>query len=109
MICASSARRWNRSLPGSSLPSTSLLEYDKLLHVLQFVPLGWLWMAALRTPVRRRTWLVLGGCALFAVLTELYQGLLPFERHPDPYDALADTLGACAGVLFYRLRHRSHT
>ena len=97
------------TVPGSSLPSTSLLEYDKLIHFLIFVPFGWLWMAALRMPVQRRTWLVLGGGALFAVLTELYQSLLPFQRHPDPYDALADTLGACAGVLFYRLRPRSRT
>ena len=94
------------SLPGRSLPSVSLLEFDKLIHFLLFAGFAWLWMAALRAPLRRRTLYVLAAGATYAVLSELYQSLLPFDRRADLLDVLADMAGLCAGLLLYHLRLR---
>ena len=49
--------------------------------------------------------LVIGVC--YAIGTELDQGLLPFERTPDPLDVVANTLGLLAAVAVYRLRYRT--
>jgi VanZ family protein len=98
------------SLPGQSLPDITLFRFDKLIHFALFAGFGWLWMAALRQPLARRAGVVLAAGLAYAVLTEPYQGLLPFERAPDPYDALANALGLGAGVLAFRLlRKRSAT
>jgi VanZ family protein len=89
------------TLPGSSLPSTSLWEYDKVGHFVLFAVFGWLWMRALPASSRVVTLSVLAGGIFYAVGTEIYQGLLPFDRHPDPYDALANIAGLFAGMIAY--------
>ncbi|GIV59967.1 VanZ family protein [Rhodocaloribacter litoris] len=96
------------SLPGESLPDLALLSYDKAGHFVLFAVLGWLWMAAMTRPLPARTWWVLTGGSVFAAMSELYQGLLPWQRLPDVYDVLADMLGLFAAVQAYRLRHRKH-
>lgn len=94
------------SIPGSSLPDTALLSYDKVAHFVLFAGLGWLWMRALRIPLLRRAAVVLACGLAYAVLSEVYQGLLPFERAPDVYDALADSAGVATAVLLYVLVRR---
>lgn len=96
------------TVPGSSLPSTKVWEFDKLVHFAMFAGFGWLWMAALAYPLGRRALVVLGCGVAYAVLTELYQGILPFDRSPDPYDTLANTAGLCVSLLlFYRYTRRA--
>jgi VanZ family protein len=87
------------SLPGRSLPQSGLFEFDKLIHAALFFGFGVLWLLALQAPLPLRRWRVLFVGLAFAVLTEVYQGVLPFERFPDPYDALANGLGLCAALL----------
>lgn len=87
------------SLPGRTLPQSGLFEFDKLIHAALFFGFGVLWLLALQAPLRIRRWRVFLAGLAFAVLTEVYQGLLPFERFPDPYDALANGLGLCAALL----------
>lgn len=89
------------SLPGQDIPDISLFEYDKLAHFVMFAAFGWVWMYALRMPVRPRILWVLAGGIAYAFLTEVYQGLLPFERQPDLYDALANTGGLLTSVSLY--------
>jgi VanZ family protein len=90
------------TIPGQDIPP-QLLSLDKVAHLGLFAVLGVLSMRALP---RIWPWVLLGGIA-FAVGTELYQGLLPWERIPDPYDALADTLGLALGIgLFFLLPRR---
>lgn len=88
------------SIPGDSLPDSSILSFDKLGHFGMFAIFGWLW-SRMTTPAG--TWWVLAGGIAFAVATEIYQGLLPFDRTPDPFDALADLIGLLTGILTYRL------
>lgn len=94
------------SIPGRSIPDVALFSFDKLAHFVLFAGFGWLWMAALPGSLRRRTaGVALAGIA-FGILTEFYQGLLPFEREPDPYDALADAAGVLCAVLLFAWRGR---
>ena len=83
------------TIPGSDLPKINIVSFDKAAHFVVFAGFGWLWMWALReTP--RRTWRVLAFGLAYAVLTEIYQGFLPF--------------GLLAAVLVYRMwkvRHAS--
>jgi len=82
------------SIPGTSLPSVSLWEFDKVAHFALFFGFGALGLWAYP---KRAGWVLLAGLA-YAVGTEFYQGLLPWPRTPDPYDALANTIGLFAGV-----------
>lgn len=97
------------TLPGAAIPAPQLWDFDKLAHFSLFAGFGWLWMRALEHDLYRRALAVLAAGVAYAVLSELYQGLLPWPRTPDPYDALADAAGAAAGVLLYVLRHRPRT
>ena len=90
------------TIPGSNLPKINIVSFDKAAHFVVFAGFGWLWMRALReTPWS--TWGVLAFGLVYAVLTEIYQGFLPFDRTPDPRDALANALGLLAAVLIYRM------
>ncbi len=94
------------SIPGRDLPKVDIVSFDKMAHFAVFAGFGWLWMRALRGPMPGRTWWVLATGLAYAVLTEIYQGFLPFERTPDPLDALANALGLLAAVLLYAFRER---
>ena len=89
------------SLPGRDLPQVDMVSFDKAVHFIMFASFGGLWMRAFPG---RTVWVLAAGLA-FALFTEIYQGFLPFERTPDPYDALFNALGLCAAVVIYRLRH----
>lgn len=94
------------SIPGRSLTPSGLFEFDKLIHAVFFAGFGLLWLLAAQTPLRIRLRRVLLAGLALAVLTELYQGLLPFERFPDPYDALANAVGLIAALVAYGWWHR---
>jgi VanZ family protein len=86
-------------IPGRSLPSTTLLEYDKAIHAGLFLVLAVLWMRAARFSSVNTVVLVLMGGILFSVLSEWYQGILPVDRQPDVLDSVADLVGFLAGSL----------
>ncbi|MEL6445481.1 MAG: VanZ family protein [Bacteroidota bacterium] len=94
------------SIPGQDLPP-DLLSFDKVAHLGLFAVLGVLWMRAM--PREAWPWVLVGGI-VFGIGTELYQGMLPWERKPDPYDALADGLGMVLGVGYWLWweRRREH-
>lgn len=91
------------TVPGSDLPKVNIVSFDKAAHFGVFALFGWLWMVALGGALARKIGRVLAGGLAYAVLTEIYQGILPFDRNPDPMDALANALGLLAAVLVYRL------
>lgn len=94
------------SLPGRSLPSTTLIAFDKAAHALMFAGFGLLWMHTLSHPLwARARWVLLAGL-LYAIGTEGYQGLLPFERTPDSLDVLANMAGLLLAVGGYVLWRR---
>ncbi len=91
------------TIPGSDLPKINIVLFDKAAHFVVFAGFGWLWMRALRGTPLRNTQRVLAGGLAYTVLTEIYQGILPFDRTPDPVDVLANALGLLAAVLVYRV------
>lgn len=100
------------SLPPSSLSSVEPgLSYDKALHFVLFGVFGGLWMRALCPPegadlgrrLRRHAVRSMTFGGLFAVMSEVYQWLLPTGRMAESYDVLADAVGLTAGILAYVL------
>lgn len=93
------------TLPGSAMPSNRLWEFDKIIHAGLFFVLTLLWLSALTRGRLDRGLAVLAVILAFSVLTELYQGMLPFGRQADMLDAAADSVGAAIGfVLWVPLR-----
>jgi len=103
------------SIPAASLsPIKPALSADKFIHFGLFAVFGALWMRALCPPQAsahrcRYSLYLLGGGSLFAVGTEIYQHILPIQRHGDPYDALADGSGLLLAVIVYALLMRSNS
>lgn len=94
------------SLPGSRLPDSSVLEFDKLIHFGLFFVLTLLWLAAISRGRIGPGLAVLTIILAFSVLSELYQAWLPFGRTADFLDSAADALGAVTGFLLWLpLRH----
>lgn len=95
------------TLPGSQLPESSLLEYDKLIHGVLFFVLTILWLAAVSKAQWGPAVTVFSLILAFSVFSELYQEWLPFGRHADYLDSVADAFGAFLGLLFWLpLRYR---
>jgi len=86
------------SIPGADLPLPPI-RFDKLVHAVLFFVFAWLWLDTKRKtpPVLK----VLIAVVILAVCTEVYQGFLPWERIPDPYDSLANLIGGLLGIFAY--------
>jgi VanZ family protein len=91
------------SLPGRSLPTVSLWEFDKLVHVFLFGMQTLLFWLALELPepmYRRPLQSVITAAiltALFGAASEVYQHLFT-DRTADINDVLANIAG-CSAVL----------
>ena len=96
------------SLPGDELPTISLdlFEPDKIAHFILFFVFGWLWLEAL--PISRKSRIIIGTVgSLYAVFTEIYQGIIPMGRTPDPMDAVANVIGLFFAIgLYHWLRSK---
>jgi len=78
--------------------------YDKLGHFGLFcVQAALLYLAAAGRP--RAVWLIGGALAGWAGLSELLQATLTVDRSSDPWDALADLVGAGLGLALGRWCH----
>ncbi|GAA4452675.1 hypothetical protein GCM10023189_16470 [Nibrella saemangeumensis] len=82
------------SVPGPELPPITEEFNDKWMHVVIFLPVGFLWVWAGYRPLA----VLLGGIG-YGILIELFQGIAPINRSCDWRDALADALGVVVGVL----------
>ena len=92
------------SIPGNDIPKISfnLFEPDKIAHFILFCTFGWLWLNAIPETTRYRYfWISLSGI-FYAIFTEIYQGMLPFDRTPDPMDSVANIIGLFAALGSYR-------
>lgn len=90
------------ALPASGFGTLDIQGIDKIIHLILFFFFGFLWMAALRSALARRTVTVFLAGLLFAVATEFVQEVLPFGRQSDPMDVLADMIGLTIGIGSYR-------
>jgi len=92
------------SVPGKSLPSVSILDFDKYIHAGLFFVLTILWLAALADRTALRAIVIVSLIILFSFASELYQEMLPFDRTADIFDAIADSVGALVGFAFWGIR-----
>ncbi|MBY6031307.1 VanZ family protein [Halomonas sp. DP8Y7-1] len=83
---------WGSLMPASELPED--LPWDKANHLLAYAGL-----AALVALACDRVWLSVGLAVGYGVLIELAQIPVPGRLGGDPWDMLANTLGALLGVL----------
>ena len=96
------------SIPGQDLPQVQVLSADKIAHFTLFAAFAWLWMNSLALPVRMRFAIVFACGLAYAVLTEVYQGLIPIGREPDIWDSAANAAGLLVGsALWWSGRRRS--
>ena len=82
--------------PGSGVPAVFSL-YDKATHATAFFVFAFLWSLALPGTARSHLAQVLVLSVVFAVGTEVLQAMLPIGRFGDPFDAVADLVGAALG------------
>lgn len=89
------------SIPGTDLPELDIQFLDKAAHFAMFAVLAWLWLGVLTmSPASNYVAVVVVG-SIFGGLTEIYQGILPWERTPDILDVAANTLGLLGGCVAY--------
>ena len=90
------------SVPGTALPRLSLLQHDKILHAVLYMPMGAFCLLALRarTHASRALLVVLAAVAagLYGLTDEQHQKYVP-HRTSDLLDALADLVGGAIGAL----------
>src|SRR4051794_16855311 len=86
--------------PGDEAAPKTIPHLDKVVHFTMFAGFGLCWACAgpSPSPTRSRAAGVLAAAFALAVGTELAQGLPQIRRDPDTLDALADAVGAVAGV-----------
>lgn len=95
------------SLPGDNLPDVDFFSADKIGHFTMFAGFGWLWSWVSPRSFRQTVPILAMAGLLFAVGTEIYQGLLPFGREPSAADAAANLAGLGAGIWLYGRRNRT--
>ena len=87
------------SIPGRDIPKVDVVQIDKFVHAFIFFVFGILWLRVQNS--RPRYFVVLTGGLIYAVFTEVYQGWLPWDRTPDPLDALANSVGIVLAIGIY--------
>jgi VanZ family protein len=91
-------------LPGKDLPEVSILQFDKLVHVIfylflfVFTYVGWKKQSQYKILQDVSGLLIFGLSAGFGLLIECGQGLFTADRYFDIYDAIANSIGALAGL-----------
>jgi VanZ family protein len=96
-----SAIFWSSSQ--TAVPASVATVSDKVLHASAYAGLAativWAWTrGAWASAGARHLVGAVGASALYGVSDEVHQMFVP-PRTADPYDLLADVLGACAGAI----------
>ena len=86
------------SLPAQALPKTWLLNWDKLIHLIQYFILGVLAMKSLKKININSVILVIIFGLLFGSIDEFLQSFIS-GRFSSALDVLADTIGTAIGAL----------
>ena len=93
------------SIPNASLPKSSVISVDKLVHVVEYFLFGGILAFAL-LPNRQKLikashyLMVIGIGWIYAVTYEIHQHFVP-NRDMSIYDFYADAIGVLLGLAFY--------
>lgn len=93
-------------IPTSGMPSVGFKGIDKVVHVFFFFFLVLLWQIALFKKdgdviPRKIIFWILGIILVYGILVEVLQEQLTNTRTADPFDVLADFIGAVLGVFVF--------
>lgn len=92
-------------LPSQHLHQNRLFQYDKIGHFMMFfswtLVFGLLYLS--KNPGNLNLGIIFFSGALFGIGVEILQGVLPFGRSIDIYDAIADLFGAATATLLLYL------
>jgi VanZ family protein len=102
------------SVPAREMPDLPVLQHDKFLHAVLYMPLGALCFLALRAWGKASAAVLVVATALLAgvygMSDEFHQRFVP-GRSVDRYDVLADlvggTIGALLALIFVWIRRSS--
>lgn len=87
----------------SGIPAPHLFPHqDKLVHFALYAIMGWLAWRFLRHLFEQKTvliWATIGFCSLYGITDEYHQSWVA-NRTSDPWDWLADTLGAAVAAVW---------
>ena len=86
------------SLPAENLPKTWLLNWDKLIHLIEYFILGILAMKSLKKVNLNSVILVIIFGILFGSIDEFLQSFIS-GRFSSVFDVLADAIGTAIGAL----------
>ena len=86
------------SLPAQALPKTWLLNWDKLIHLIEYFILGILAMKSLKKVNLNSVILVIIFGILFGSIDEFLQSFIS-GRFSSAFDVLADAIGTAIGAL----------
>ena len=86
------------SLPAQTLPKTWLLNWDKLIHLIEYFILGILAMKSVKKVNLNTVILVIIFGILFGSIDEFLQSFIS-GRFSSALDVLADTIGTAIGAL----------
>jgi VanZ family protein len=91
------------TIPGKSIPSVSIFEFDKLIHAGLFFVLTVAWLRAVAGRYVYKAVLVVGAILIFSFVSEWFQEVLPIGRTADVFDAVADSIGALIGLATWSI------
>ena len=86
------------SVPGQYFPKTSLLTWDKLIHLIEYFILGILVMKSMNQVSSKMLFYVIPFGIIFGIIDEYLQSFIS-GRYSSGWDVLADTIGVAIGAL----------
>ncbi len=86
------------SLPGDNIPKSILLNFDKLIHLIEYFILGVLLMKSMKSISSKRLMVVIPFGLFFGIMDEYLQSFIS-GRFSSSLDVLADTIGVVIGSL----------
>ena len=86
------------SLPGENIPKLMLLNFDKLIHLVEYFILGVLLMKSMKNISTKMLIYVIPFGIFFGIMDEYLQSFI-LGRFSSSLDVLADTIGVVIGSL----------
>ena len=93
------------SLPADNLPKSWLLNFDKLIHLIEYFILGILLMKSMTSVSTRMLLAVIPVGIIFGIMDEYLQSFIS-GRFSSGWDVLADTIGVIIGSLLVLGNHK---
>jgi VanZ family protein len=93
------------SLPADNIPKSWLLNFDKLIHLIEYFILGILLMKSMKSVSTKMLLTVIPVGIIFGIMDEYLQSFIS-GRFSSGWDVLADTIGVIIGSLLVLGNHK---